>query len=70
MNHPAVFLFDGSRHPAVRLPLPGNGALAGLVAITGGCAFVNTWAAMIIGFAAGVIYYAASKFILHRLMVR
>ncbi|PRW45098.1 ammonium transporter [Chlorella sorokiniana] len=51
------------------LIIAGNGALAGLVAITGGCAFVNTWAAMIIGFLAGVIYYAASKFILHRLMI-
>lgn len=50
--------------------IPGNGALAGLVAITGGCAFVDTWAAMTIGFIAGGIYYAASKFILHRLMVR
>ncbi|KAI7837974.1 hypothetical protein COHA_008277 [Chlorella ohadii] len=51
------------------LIIAGNGALAGLVAITGGCAFVDTWAAMIIGFIAGVLYYAASKFILHRLMI-
>ena len=40
------------------------------MAITGGCAFVDTWAAMTIGFIAGGVYYAASKFILHRLMVR
>ncbi len=54
-------------------PLPnpaGNGALAGLVAITGGCAFVQTWAAMLIGFIAGLVYYGLSKLILHRLRVR
>ena len=53
-----------------RPPCAGNGALAGLVAITGGCAFVQTWAAMLIGFIAGLVYYGASKFILHRLRVR
>lgn len=33
----------------------GNGALAGLVAITAPCAFVDPWAAVVIGFVAGVI---------------
>src|SRR5680860_293096 len=33
----------------------GNGALAGLVAITAPCAFVDPWAAIVIGFVAGVI---------------
>ncbi len=33
----------------------GNGAIAGLVAITAPCAFVDPWAAVVIGFVAGVI---------------
>jgi Amt family ammonium transporter len=33
----------------------GNGALAGLVAVTAPCAFIDPWAAVVIGFVAGVI---------------
>ena len=35
----------------------GNGAIAALVAITAACAFVAPWAAIVIGFVAGVIMY-------------
>src|ERR687897_1636830 len=35
----------------------GNGAIAALVAITAACAFVAPWAAIVIGFIAGVIMY-------------
>jgi len=37
-----------------------NGCLAGIVAITGSCALVEPWAAMIIGSIAGALYYLCS----------
>jgi len=33
----------------------GNGAIAGLVAITAPCAFVDPWASVVIGFVAGIL---------------
>ena len=39
-----------------------NGALAGLVAITASCAFVDVWASVIIGFVAGVLVFYSARF--------
>jgi len=41
----------------------GNGAIAALVGITAPCAFVAPWAAIIIGFIAGVVMYATLVFV-------
>mmetsp|Transcript_5802 Transcript_5802/g.12640 ORF Transcript_5802/g.12640 Transcript_5802/m.12640 type:complete len:564 (+) Transcript_5802:424-2115(+) len=41
-----------------------NGCLAGLVAITGGCAVVEPYGAIIIGFIAGLLYMCFSKLLL------
>jgi len=41
-----------------------NGLLTGLVAITAGCAAVESWAAVFIGVVAGWVYLAASKLLI------
>jgi Amt family ammonium transporter len=46
-----------------------NGMLAGLVAITAPCAFVDSWAAMLIGLVSGVLVVVAATFIDQKLKI-
>ena len=51
------------RRGNVDVGMGGNGAIAALVAITAGCAFVAPWASIVIGFIAGIIMYATLEFV-------
>ncbi len=54
-------MYTGNRKPDPGMMV--NGMLAGLVAITAPCAFVQPWAAMVIGIIAGVLVILAARFI-------
>lgn len=54
-----MWLFGPSKKPDAGMSV--NGLLAGLVAITAPCAFVDPWAAVVIGLIAGVIVIFASS---------
>jgi Amt family ammonium transporter len=56
-----MWLFGPSKKPDPGMSV--NGILAGLVAITAPCAFVDGWAAVVIGLAAGVLVCWASVWI-------
>mmetsp|Transcript_937 Transcript_937/g.1484 ORF Transcript_937/g.1484 Transcript_937/m.1484 type:complete len:540 (+) Transcript_937:302-1921(+) len=47
--------------PCFDLKYAMNGALSGLVAITAACGVIEPWAAMSIGFCAGILYIVASR---------
>ena len=61
-----MWLFGPTRKPDPGLSV--NGLLAGLVAITSACAFVDSWAAVVIGLVGGVIVCLAT-FALERLRI-
>lgn len=56
-------LFMLARYKKVDPSMTLNGALAGLVAITAGCAYVEQWSAIVIGSIAGVVVVLAVEFV-------
>ncbi|KAG7354892.1 ammonium transporter [Nitzschia inconspicua] len=58
--------FDWREHGEVSYDVAAtmNGCLTGLVAITAGCATVDTWAAVVIGICAGLFYNLGSKLLI------
>jgi Amt family ammonium transporter len=59
----AAILFSAYRFQVVDPSMTMNGALAGLVAITAGCAYVSPGAAILIGLAAGVLVILATGWV-------
>ncbi len=40
------------------------GCLSGLVSVAGGCAYIESWAAIVIGFLSGLLYLAGSRLLI------
>jgi Amt family ammonium transporter len=57
----AAFLVSWLFSGKADIPTMLNGALAGLVAITASCAYVDPWAAVVIGLIAGVLVFFSAK---------
>jgi len=57
-----LYIRDRTHH----LAETGNGVLAGLVAVTAPCGYVDPWAACIIGGVAAFVYLGTSHVVLHR----
>lgn len=65
----AVTALEFRRSNSWSLPTSCYGILAGLVAITGSCATVGAWAAVVIGAVGALLYYASSFVVLNTLRV-
>jgi Amt family ammonium transporter len=65
----SAYLYTKLRYGMPDVTMMCNGLLAGLVAITGPCAFVTSLSAMIIGGVAGVLVVRSALFIEHTLRV-
>ena len=51
--------------PVFDLTYAQNGALSGLVGVTGSCAVVQPWAAVVIGIVSGFVYFLGSRALIH-----
>ncbi len=58
-----VLILNYATTKKIDLPLVCNGALAGLVAVTAGCAYVPTWAALVIGMIGGLAMMGTVKLV-------
>jgi Amt family ammonium transporter len=65
----SAYLYTKLRYGMPDVTMMCNGLLAGLVAITGPCAFVTSLSAMIIGGVAGILVVSSALFIEHKLRV-
>jgi Amt family ammonium transporter len=64
-----AYNYSATRTIVYDLIMVGNGALAGLVSITGGAGFVRSWASLPIGLIGGAVYFGSSKLLLNKLKI-